>query len=78
MIDIKIHIKNNDEFVAAMVKALSFQTAPNFVARSASVKGASMNRNGDFILHMADEDHRFNFSEAISTYLHGLTEIVSN
>jgi hypothetical protein len=55
MKEITIHIKNNDKYVAAMVKALSFQTAPNLKARSASVKGATMDANGQFTLHMADE-----------------------
>jgi hypothetical protein len=78
MIDIKIHVKDNDKYVAAMVKALSFQAAPNLIARSASVKGATMDKNGHFTLHMADSQHHSKFAAALSKYLAGLAEIISN
>jgi len=78
MIDIKIHVKNHDKYVAAMVKALSFETAPNLRARSASVKGASMDSSGHFELHMADEAHRSKFTEALTRYLSGLAKVISN
>ncbi len=72
MIDIKIHVKNNDKFVAAMVKAISFETAPSLIARSGSVKGARMDSNGQFVLHMADKGHHAKFEAALSKYLSGL------
>jgi hypothetical protein len=78
MIDIKIHVNNHDKYVAAMVKALSFETAPNLMARSASVKGASMDSSGHFVLHMANETHCSKFKEALTKYLSSLAEIISN
>ena len=78
MIDIKIHVKNHDKCVAAMVKALSFETAPNLRVRSASVKGASMDSSDHFMLHMADEEHQSKFATALTRYLSGLAEIISN
>ena len=69
MIDVTVSIKGNDKYVAAMVKALSFETAPNLMARSASVKGSRMDSNGHFVLHMADKSHHDRFVAALAKYL---------
>jgi hypothetical protein len=78
MIDITISIENQDKYIAAMVKALSFESAPNLRARSASVKGARMDPNGRFVLHMANESHHLKFITALAKYLPGLANVISN
>jgi hypothetical protein len=75
MIDLTVQIHEKDKCVAAMVKALSFETAPSLIARSASVKGAKMDASGHFTLHMADNIHRTKFVEAVSKYLPNLVTI---
>jgi len=78
MNDITVSIGNQDKYVAAMVKALSFESAPNLRARSASVKGARMDQKGCFVLHMANESHHLKFVAALTKYLPGLAKIISN
>jgi hypothetical protein len=76
MREIKVSVPNGDKYIAAMVKALAFQSAPDRNAGQGCVKGSTLDEHGHIVFHFRQEPHFLEFKRALSEYLPNSASIV--